>query len=136
MIKEKSCGAVVYKYENGVLKILVEKMKMGHFSIPKGHVEGSETEEQTALREIREETNLNVKLNTSFRYVISYSPYPDCVKDVVFFLAEFCGGEIINQECEVSAISWETVDDALNIITHESDREMLKAAVKAIEALN
>lgn len=135
MIKEKSCGAVVYRYEDGVLKILIEKMKKGHYSIPKGHVEGDETEEQTALREIKEETNLDVKLNTSFRHVISYNPYPDCVKDVVFFLAEFCGGEIINQECEVSSISWETVDDALNIITHESDKDVVRAAVKAIESI-
>lgn len=136
MIKEKSCGAVVYKYEDGVLKILVEKMKLGHFSIPKGHVEGDETEEQTALREIKEETNLDVKLDTSFRHVITYSPYPDCEKDVVFFLAEFCGGDIINQECEVSQISWETVENALNIITHDSDKEVISAAVRALESKN
>ena len=73
MIKEKSCGAVVYKYENNEILVLLEKMKKGHISIPKGHVENDETEIQTALREIKEETNLDVVIDTGFKEVISYS---------------------------------------------------------------
>ena len=60
MTREKSCGAVVYKIENDDIRILIEKMKLGHYSIPKGHVENNETEIETALREIKEETNLDV----------------------------------------------------------------------------
>ena len=57
---EKSCGAVVYKIRYGRVYFLVEHMKLGHISIPKGHMEGDETEEETAVREIREETSLEV----------------------------------------------------------------------------
>ena len=39
MIKEKSCGAVVYKIIYNKIFFLIEKMKRGHFSLPKGHVE-------------------------------------------------------------------------------------------------
>ena len=54
MIKEKSCGAVVYKIVNNQYYFLIEKMKRGHFSIPKGHVEKGESGLETAYREIKE----------------------------------------------------------------------------------
>ena len=55
---EKSCGAVVYDLQNDTPIVLVEYMKKGHVSIPKGHVEEGETEVETAAREILEETGL------------------------------------------------------------------------------
>ena len=134
MIKEKSCGAVVYKYDKEQLMILVEKMKAGHYSMPKGHVENDETEVQTATREIKEETNLDVEIDTDFRKVITFSPYEGCVKDVVFFVAQLCGGDLINQECEVSQLMWLAPQQAVDIITHDSDRDVLTAAIEYIES--
>ncbi len=128
MRKEKSCGAVVYKREGTELVYLMEHMRQGHTSIPKGHVENNETEAQTALREIKEETNLEVRLDTAFREVISYSPFPGCVKDVVFFVAEAASEKLINQECEVRALEWMPFDQACQTLTHASDREVLKKA--------
>ena len=52
MIKEKSCGAVVYKIINNQYYFLIEKMKRGHFSIPKGHVEKGETDVGTVQNSI------------------------------------------------------------------------------------
>lgn len=134
MIKEKSCGAVVYTFENGELLILAEYMQAGHISIPKGHVESGESEEKTALREIAEETGLVCELDTAFRKVISYSPYDGCVKDVVFFVARAVGGEMVNQECEVRALRWMSVRDILAALTHESDRQTVKEAAEYIAA--
>ena len=57
MIYEKSCGAVVYDIHNDYPFVVVEYMKKGHVSLPKGHMEEGETEEETAAREILEETN-------------------------------------------------------------------------------
>ena len=126
--KEKSCGAVVYRKRMNGLEFLLEHMIQGHTSIPKGHVEGSETEEETALREIREETNLEADLDTSFRHVITYSPGENIIKDVVFFIAEAKPGQMINQECEVSSLEWLPFEQALKALTHDSDRETLTAA--------
>lgn len=133
MIKEKSCGAVVYAYDGDRLLVLVEKMKGGHYSIPKGHVENDETEAQTALREIKEETGLDVALDTSFRSVISYSPYEGCIKDVVFFVARADSFETVNQECEVSGIIWATPDEALKLLTHDSDKDVMRSATEHIK---
>lgn len=128
MIKEKSCGAVTYKIINNQYYFLIEKMKKGHFSIPKGHVEKGESELETAYREIKEETNLEVIIDDTFREVSTYSPYEGCIKDVVFFVAKIISDEVINQECEVSEIYFYPFDKAYNILTHKSDKEVLLKA--------
>ena len=133
MKREKSCGAVVYKREGDRFLFLIEQMRLGHFSLPKGHVERGETEIQTARREIKEETNLEVSLDTGFRTVITYSPHPGIIKDVVFFAAEAASDELINQECEVSGLEWLPFDEAVETLTFDSDRETLKKALEYLE---
>ena len=128
MKHEKSCGAMVYTIRCGVLFFLVEQMVKGHFSIPKGHVEGHETEAETALREIREETGLEVRLDTVFRHEVSYSPEEGILKQVVFFAAEALPGKMANQECEVSALEWLPYDEAVQRVTYETDKDVLSHA--------
>ena len=135
MIKEKSCGAVVYKVVNGDVLYLTEHMAKGHVSIPKGHVEDGETETETALREIKEETNLKVEIDTSFRHTISYSPYEGCIKDVVFFTAKAISDDMINQESEVSALEWLTYEKAFAALTFDSDKQTLALADAHIKKL-
>ena len=51
MLHEKSCGAIVYRKSHGNTEILLIKhINSGHWSFPKGHVEGNETEVETAIR--------------------------------------------------------------------------------------
>lgn len=61
MIKEKSCGMVVFKEENDNLYILMVKHNAGHWGLPKGHVEENETETETAVREVFEETGIKAE---------------------------------------------------------------------------
>ena len=117
MKREKSCGAVVYRIRSGEIYILVEHMALGHTSIPKGHVEPGETEEQTALREIAEETALRVRLDTGFRRTVSYSPAPGVLK-----------------ECEVKSAGFLTEREAMAAMTFDSDRETIAAACDYIRA--
>lgn len=128
MIFEKSCGAIVYKIQDGKILFLVEKMKLGHFSFPKGHMEPLENEVDTATREIKEETNLSIELNTKFRQTISYSPKPDCIKEVVFFLAKPTSNDIKPQEIEVSEIFFMEYLEAVKVITHKTDKKVLDLA--------
>lgn len=133
MRKEKSCGAVIYKYIDNELFILLLKHNLGHWSFAKGHVEDGETEQKTAIREIKEETNLDVTINSDFRYVITYSPYEGVIKDVVYFLATTNSDNIKAQQSEISEIKWFKYEDAISMITYEDDRKVL---MKAIEFLN
>ncbi len=134
MEREKSCGAVVYREENGARLYLLEHMAGGHTSIPKGHVEGTETEAETALREIREETNLEVELDTRFRHVITYAPRPGVMKDVVFFAARALSGETVPQLQEVSRLEWLPYPAAAEALTHDSDRDTLRRAEEYLSA--
>ena len=62
MKREKSCGALVYRItQNGQKELLFIKHRHGtHWSFPKGHMEEGENEVQTALREVKEETGLDI----------------------------------------------------------------------------
>ena len=71
-------------------------------------MEKKETEEETALREIREETGLKVKLDTGFRQAVSYSPKPGVWKDVVYFAAKCEQSKTTPQEEEVLELRWES----------------------------
>ena len=89
MLHEKSCGAIVYrKYHGNTEILLIKHINSGHWSFPKGHVEGDETEEETAKREIMEETGIDVNLDTTFREIVSYSPRKDTQKIVVYFIGK------------------------------------------------
>lgn len=128
MIREKSCGAVVFTVRNGKRLYLVEHMVKGHTSICKGHVEGKETEYETAVREIREETALNVRFIDGFRHSIEYSPCEGCMKEVVFFLARSEGTDTVSQPEEVTSCDWLPLEEALTALTHRSDRETVLEA--------
>ena len=128
MKQEKSCGAVLFQECSGQRTYLVIHSTQGHYTLCKGQVEAGETELQTARREIAEETALTVDFVENFRRVVTYSPYPGCSKDVVFFLARVSGGELTCQPEEVADADFLPFDAALERLTHESDRDTLAEA--------
>lgn len=133
MKQEKSCGGVIFREQNGLHKYLVLHSIQGHWTLCKGHVEGDETEHETAVREIMEETGLTVDFVDGFREVITYSPKPGVTKDVVFFLARARGGDIACQPEEVAEARFLPIAGALELLTHPSDRETLQKARAFLE---
>ena len=124
MRKEKSCGALVVRRCKEEPEILLIKHNGGHWAFPKGHVEAGETEEQTALREVREETGLVVKLDTRYREMVTFSPAPRTMKDVVYFVATVVSGTETPQLSEVSDVRWVPFSKAERYITFENDRHL------------
>ena len=128
---EKSCGAVIWKAVDGEKKYLLVLNKKpggaGHWGFPKGHVEGSENEFETATREILEETGLRVVFQGGKRTVTTYNPVPGVTKDVVYFLAMARDGEVKLQQSEVAQFKWCSYSEAMNLVTH--DKKILKALV-------
>ena len=132
-MKEKSCGAVIYKKENNQLLFLLELQSNGHYSFPKGHVENNETEVETALREIKEETNLDVNIDTNFRYVITYLlESKNIYKDAVYFVATPTSFDLKNQEGEISECSWNTYDEIMSKLEYENSKEVFNCAYQYI----
>jgi 8-oxo-dGTP pyrophosphatase MutT (NUDIX family) len=131
---EKSCGAIVYRKYHGNLQILLIKhVNSGHWSFPKGHVENGETEEETARREIMEETNVDVTIDTTFRETVSYSPKKDTSKVVVYFLARAKSFSYIPKLDEISEVKWVDIDLARNILTYDNDKSIVTKAKSAIK---
>jgi len=126
MKREKSCGAVVYRYNNDVLEVLLIRHRFGgHWSFPKGHVEEGENEFQTALREVKEETNLSIRLRDGFRESVEYFPKPYIKKQVVYFLGLSLGDTAKRQEEEISELRWVPIDDAERMVSFANDKNLI-----------
>ena len=130
---EYSCGAVVFTRIGGEPHYVLVRAKdqpVGCHGFPKGHMEPGETEEQTAWREIYEETGLRVTLLPGFRAVTEYAlPYPpDTRKRVVFFLAEYEGQEATVQETELAAITIAPWPQALELTEFADSKQILTDA--------
>ena len=130
MKQEYSYGAVVYREVNGQLYYLIENMALGHVSIPKGHIEEGETPRICTLREIKEETNLEVDLDMAFEHVIQYSPKPGVNKTVTFYVAKALTSDIISQPEEVTSCDWLRPEDAIKAVTFQTDKETLEDATR------
>lgn len=123
---EKSCGAIVV--EDG--KVLLVKHNAGHWDFPKGHVEEGETEFETAIREVKEETNIDIKIEKENRYISEYSPKENVMKTVIYFIGEKVGGEDKPQIEEVSDVEWLDVNKAIERITHQRSKEIMMQVIK------
>lgn len=126
---EKSCGAVVYRKNNGRLEYLIVQSKRDdHWGFAKGHVEEGENEIQTAKREVLEETNLVVELLEGFRETKEYYPKENLHKEVVFFIGKAQVYNIKIQEEEVEAYKFSTFEEVYSTITYDSDKDVLTKA--------
>ena len=137
MKHEKSCGAIIYNpkpNEEGLNLLLLRHRAKGHWSFPKGHVEGSETEIETALREVKEETGLDILLRDGFRECVEYYPKPGVKKQVVYFLGYLDHEqELHRQEEEVSELGWVPLEKAHDIVTFKNDKNLIAKATKYLD---
>lgn len=127
---EKSCGAVIFHInEKNTVKVLLVKNHNGkYWSFPKGHMELDETEEETAIREIKEETGLNVTLLDNYRETSDYIPFGRIKKHVVFFLAQADQEQVIIQPSEIDSYMWASFDEAEENCKYENDLRILHTA--------
>jgi bis(5'-nucleosidyl)-tetraphosphatase len=124
---EKSCGAVVYNTLGSSLEFLIIKHKNGeHWGFPKGHVEQGESEEETAIREVYEETGIKIEITTGFTHRMKYSPKVGTVKEVVYFIGASKDKDVKCQESEIEDFKWLKLRDAVDSVTHENSRKLLR----------
>ena len=100
------------------------------YTFPGGHIEPGESIVQSAIREVKEETNLDVEIDANKRYTMEYVTDKGTLKQVVLFIAKCTGGEIKAQECEVNDIKWLDFDEAMQTITYDNTRELFKKILK------
>ncbi len=127
---EKSCGAVVFTRHGGEVKYLLIRNLVGVYGFPKGHMEGTETERETAIREIWEETGLQVDFLEGFRSVDLY-PSPvllEQMKQVVYFLAEFAQQAYCLQPGEIIGGGLYSFAEAMDLLQFAGSRRILQEA--------
>ena len=130
---EKSCGAVIYsKIDKDLEFLIISNKNDGHWGFPKGHVEKDESEEETAVREVREETGLQVTLMDGFRVSVEYSVKKETMKEVVFFLARVYDQTVNIQLDELNDYKWVSFQSAKQLLTYKSSKSVLDGAYKFI----
>lgn len=126
---EASCGAVVFRNTaEGREYLLIRNKRSEHWGFPKGHIEEGETEQQTARREVLEETGLHIDLLPLFSSRSSYKIQGRVEKQVTIFLATTRDTKTVIQESEIDDYAWMHLDDALRALKFENDRSILRRA--------
>lgn len=137
MIEERSFGIIpLRKKGKGWEVLLINHRQGGFWAFPKGHAEGDETAEQTACRELQEETGLTVEqflsaetLKESYSFFRAKSYIH---KEVLYFIAEV-KGTLLLQEGEVFDSRWVSLEKAEKEITFPESKNLCR---KTIELLN
>lgn len=108
-MKEISAGGIVYRKRLDKYEVLLIEDRFGRWTLPKGKKEQGETDQETALREIREETGLHgriVKALTNTYYTYRHPSLGKVEKEVIYFLIEAIEGTEEAQLEEIKGVSW------------------------------
>lgn len=127
MVKEKSCGCVIF-YNDKVLLVFEKNRKFWGF--PKGHMEDNETEIETATRECKEEVGLDVIIDPSKKYSTDYVINNRIEKNVVFYLATVENSHVFMQKSEIEKYKWCSFDEALELLVYDNLIDVFNFALK------
>ena len=132
-----SAGGVVYRTgDNGVEVIICGRTSPPIWGLPKGTPEAGESREQTALREVNEETGLDV-VNDEFIDAIDYwfvrsQDGARCHKTVYFYLMSPTGGDVSRHDREFDVVRWIPVEEALDTLTYPDEVRIVQKGVALV----
>ncbi|MDP2943036.1 MAG: NUDIX hydrolase [Candidatus Omnitrophota bacterium] len=148
-----SAGGVVYRKSDSAPEVVILTRGEGKiFCLPKGKIEKSETPQETALREVREETGLNGTIERELGKIKYWfyseedkalpledrKAYPvDKVrvrKTVTFFLIKYGSGDTSDHDTDAEEVRWLPIGQALKIMTYPSERQMVEMANELLAA--
>jgi 8-oxo-dGTP pyrophosphatase MutT (NUDIX family) len=135
---DRSAGGVVVRGSPLVTEVALasRRNRAGDlvWGLPKGEVEANETPDQTALREVREETGLVAEIEAPLGD-ISYWYVWDGVrirKTVTFFLMRAVGGDISEHDTEMEEVRWFPLAEAVKAAGYRSERDVVRRAGRAL----
>lgn len=137
---EHSFGVIPVYQKGGQTYFLIIQHNAGHWAFPKGRAEKGETELETAIRELREETGVSdVSVNAERVFEENYtrtkwgSPKQHVNKTVRYFLGIVHDPKVKLQQAEVQDHKWATYEEARGLITFDASRKVLDEAAKALK---
>ena len=107
------------------------------WSLPKGHIEQGETAEQTAIREVAEETGIHGHVLAALGSIDYWfvTEGRRVHKTVHHYLLRFSGGELCDEDVEVTEVAWVPVAELPDRLAHADERRLAKVAHELIELL-
>lgn len=130
---EKSCGTIIFN-DN---KVLVVKQLSGFYGFPKGHIDGDETEVETAIRETKEEVGIDVIVDSNLRFSMSFLVRESILKEVVYFVAYPKSNDSISiQEDEIASAMWINIDEVYDVLTFNNLKELWSSVLKKYNKVN
>ena len=124
---ESSCGAVVFRTINGEIRyLLIKNKRSAHWGFPKGHIEKDETAQQTAMREVLEETGIHIDIIPDFSLKSEYTIQGKVEKSVIIFMARTNDVQTKIQREEIDDYIWLSFNKALELLKFENDRSILR----------
>ena len=146
-VKVVSAGGLVFRETGDLIEtLLCARARPGFqgedapltWRLPKGTPERGETVEQTARREVQEETGVHVNVLapiTSIRYF--FVGHDDGIrydKTVYFYLMEPMGGSTSDHDAEFDVVEWWNYEEAVELLEYDNEREVLEAARSLIDS--
>jgi 8-oxo-dGTP pyrophosphatase MutT (NUDIX family) len=135
---EHSAGGVVIRRRSGGIDVALaaRRTRKGDLAwgLPKGLVEKGEAPEETAVREVQEETGLVAEIveplgDISYWYVWEEERVR---KKVTFFLMEAVGGDVSVHDHEMEDVRWYPLEEARRRASYPSERDVLRRAAEAL----
>lgn len=128
-----SSGGIIYRKQGKRVEVaLIVRGEGKVFCLPKGKIEKPETPQETALREVEEETGLKGKIEKEIGKInywfYSKEEKARIFKTVYFYLIRYESGETQGHDFEVEEVKWLSIDEALKIMTYPTERKMMQKA--------
>jgi 8-oxo-dGTP diphosphatase len=120
----RAAGGVVSRAPREI--IVIHRPKYDDWTLPKGKAESDETDEDCAVREVEEETGFLCELGAELP-TVRYRDRKDRFKEVRYWAMKPVSGEVQPGNDEVDEVRWLSVEDALKLLTHIHDREVVAA---------
>jgi 8-oxo-dGTP pyrophosphatase MutT (NUDIX family) len=129
-IEAKNIGDQWSTAHNSIEVVLVGRSNSGIWALPKGTPKSGETFEQVAVREVQEETGLEVRLiayigNISYSFIHDKTRFQ---KQVRHFLFEAIGGDISRHDAEYDRVEWFSIAEAGRLLTYQNEVNILSQA--------
>lgn len=132
-------GVVLRESEEGPEVLLCGRRADGLWALPKGTPEPGETLEQTALREVREETGVEVEVTAPVGDIRYWFSRPRegvrFLKTVRHFLMRQTGGDPSRHDHEFDEVRWFAAQEALKLLTYRNEARILRQALDVAAAL-